>query len=88
MEIVRESLVSGVDHFGWLHFAAYRFQRSLYHQKHAFYFHNVEKWVATLWVSARNEYEFIVDANSFTRSPNGEKWLVLTFLEWAMVESF
>lgn len=51
MEIVRESLVSCVNHFGWLHFAAYRFQHSLYHQKHAFYFHNVEKWVEKLWVS-------------------------------------
>lgn len=73
MEIVRESLVSGVDQFGWLHFAAYLFQHSLYLQKHAFYFHNVEKWVEILWVSAGSELGFIVDANYLMRRSSGEK---------------
>lgn len=49
---MQESLKDSVNRLGWLHFAAHSFQDSIYHQKHAFYFHNVEQWVARLWVSA------------------------------------
>lgn len=59
--LVRESMTEAVNCLGWLHFAASDFQNSLYHQKHAFYFHNVEQWVAHLWVSTNceaDQYEF------------------------------
>lgn len=38
--------------FKVLLFAAARFQGSLYHQKHAFYFRRVKQWVVRLWVSS------------------------------------
>lgn len=37
--------------FGGLYFAASRLNRSLYHQKHAFYFREVKKWVDFLSVN-------------------------------------
>lgn len=82
MELVRESLVSGVNRLGWLHFAAYRFQHSLYHQKHAFYFHNVEKWVANLWVSLGTKTGFANETNSYAKS----KWRKMIGNEYRMAD--
>lgn len=34
-------------------YAVIRFQNSLYHQKHAFYFRKVKQWVDCIWVSIK-----------------------------------
>lgn len=39
---------------GKLCFAASKFRGSLYHQKHAFYFREVKKWVDCLWVGSHS----------------------------------
>lgn len=48
----RKPLNSLIESLGVLYFAASRFNGSLYHQKHAFYFREVKKWVDCLWVSS------------------------------------
>lgn len=44
---------STVISFSKIYSAMERFQGSLYHQKHAFYFRKVKKWVACIWVSSK-----------------------------------
>lgn len=46
-----EAIKAVIASFAKLHSVLDFFQRSLYHQKHAFYFRKVKKWVACVRVS-------------------------------------
>lgn len=61
-------------------FAVTSFEKSLYHQKHAFYFRKVKQWTVCLSVSTSYERKIFVRLISFV------EWLA-TYRKWGMKAS-